>query len=131
MNLNLLSYLIYFPAMALIAIRVAQVCHREGRPWMLGIFDGDARFVDAVRAILLVACYSVNVGYIALTVSAWPPIDGLGRMLGILAGRISLILFILAWLHYQNIAVLLIWSRMKQRAIAHRSAAVNENQGAS
>ena len=36
-------------------------------------------------------------------------------MLGVLTGRIALILFVLAGLHYQNIAVLLIWSRIKQR----------------
>lgn len=114
MNLNLLSYLIFFPAMLLIAVRVARLCHRHGRVWMLRIFDHDARFVDAVNNILLVCCYTVNLGYIALTVATWEPVLDPLRMIATLSQRIAIILFILAGLHYQNIAVLLIWSRIKQ-----------------
>ena len=112
MNLNLLSYLLFFPAMTAIAVYVAQVCHRNGRVWMLRIFDNDERFVDAVNNILLVACYVVNAGYIALVISDWEPITTVTQMIGVLSQRIALILFTLAALHYQNIAVLLIWSRI-------------------
>lgn len=128
MNLNLLSYLLFFPAMLAIAVYVAQVCHRNGRVWMLRIFDNDARFVDAVNNILLVACYVVNAGYIALTVANWEPITDLLQMLGVLTGRIALILFVLAALHYQNIAVLLIWSRIKHRARVHNAAPAQQQQ---
>ena len=115
MNLNLLSYLLFFPAMVGIAVYVAQVCHRNGRLWMLRIFDNEARFVDAVNNILLVGCYVVNIGYIAIVLSLWEPVTTVPQMLGVLSQRIALILFTLAVLHYQNIAVLLIWSRMKHR----------------
>mgnify|MGYP000143174200 FL=1 len=115
MNLNLLSYALFFPAMVGIAVYVAQVCHRNGRLWMLRIFDNEARFVDAVNNILLVGCYVVNIGYIAIVLSLWEPVTTVPQMLGVLSQRIALILFTLAVLHYQNIAVLLIWSRMKHR----------------
>lgn len=115
MNLNLLSYLLFFPAMMGIAIYVAQVCHRNGRLWMLKIFDNEEHFVDAVNNILLVACYVVNLGYIALVVATWEPITDALQMLAVLSRRIAFILFVLAGLHYQNIAVLLIWSRIKHR----------------
>lgn len=115
MNLNLLSYALFFPAMVGIAVYVAQVCHRNGRLWMLRIFDNEAHFVDAVNNILLVGCYVVNIGYIALVLSLWEPVTTVPQMLGVLSQRIALILFTLAGLHYQNIAVLLIWSRVKQR----------------
>ncbi len=115
MNLNLLSYLLFFPAMLAIAVYVAQVCHRHGRIWMLRIFHDDAAFVDAVNNILLVGCYVVNLGYIALCVAHWEPIAGVDEMIGALRTRIATILFTLAALHYQNIAVLLIWSRIVHR----------------
>ncbi len=115
MNLNLLSYLLFFPAMLGIAVCVAQVCHRHGRIWMLRIFHDDAAFVDAVNNILLVGCYVVNLGYIALCVANWEPITSVDEMLGALSDRIATILFTLAALHYQNIAVLLIWSRIVHR----------------
>ncbi|MBL8002128.1 MAG: hypothetical protein JNL05_09220 [Flavobacteriales bacterium] len=115
MNLNLLSYLLFFPAMLAIAVWTAQVSHRHGRVWMLRIFDGEAAFVDAVNNVLLVGCYVVNAGYLAVVIGAWEPIADLPAMLAVLTRRIATILFLLAWLHYQNIAVLLIWSRIKHR----------------
>jgi hypothetical protein len=115
MNLNLLSYLLFFPVMVLIAVVVAQRCHKHGRLWMLRIFDNEAHFVDAVNNVLLVACYVLNAGYIALVVARWEPITSLPQLFGVLSQRIALILFTLAWLHYQNIAVLLLWARHKHR----------------
>ncbi len=115
MNLNLLSYALFFPMMVGIAVYVAQVCHRNGRLWMLRIFDNEAPFVDAVNNILLVGCYVVNAGYIALVVSRWEPVTSLPQMLDVLSRHIASILFSLAGLHYQNIAVLLIWSKVKHR----------------
>jgi hypothetical protein len=115
MNLNLLAYLLFFPAMVAIAVYVAQVCHRNGRPWMLGIFDDGTHFVDAVNNVLLVGCYVLNAGYIAVVMSQWEPVLTIGQLLNTLSLRIALILFTLAGLHYMNIGVLLLWARAKHR----------------
>jgi len=115
MNLNLLSYALFFPAMVAIAVWTAQVSHRHGRVWMMRIFDQEAAFVDAVNNVLLVGCYAVNAGYIAVVIGQWQPIHSVTEMLGVLSQRIAVILFGLAWLHYQNIAALLLWSRFKNR----------------
>jgi len=118
MNLNLLSYLIFLPAMMAIAVWTARSCHRNGRVWMLGIFDGDAPFVDAVNNVLLVGCYTLNLGYLALVMSLWEPIVSWEHMLATLVHRIALILLSLATIHFSNIGVLLIWSRVRARALA-------------
>ena len=102
MNLNLLAYLLFFPAMIALAVGVAQTCHRHGRPWMLGLFDNNDVLVDALNNILLVGCYLVNLGYIALVMAAWE--------------NVITIEHVLAGLHYENIAVLLLWSHFKHRA---------------
>ena len=115
MNLNLLSYALFFPAMVVVAVWTAQVSHRNGRVWMMRIFDQEAAFVDAVNNVLLVGCYAVNAGYIAVVIGQWQPVHSVTEMLGVLSQRIAFILFALAWLHYQNIAVLLLWSRFKYR----------------
>lgn len=115
MNFNLLSYLLFFPTMVGVAVYVAQVCHRNGRMWMLRIFDNEVAFVDAVNNVLLVGCYTLNAGYIALVVGRWETITTVAQMLGTLSHHIAVILFSLAALHYQNIAVLLIWSHFKHK----------------
>ncbi len=119
MNLNLLSYLMFFPAMVAIAVWTAQLCHRNGRVWMLRIFDGEAAFVDAVNNVLLLGCYTVNIGYVALVLTFWDPITAWPQMLGVLSNRIAIILLSLAGLHYTNIAVLLVWSRIKHSVRVH------------
>lgn len=116
MNLNLLSYLLFFPAMVTIAVCTAQSCHRHGRVWMLRIFDNDIPLVGAVNNVLLAGCYTVNIGYVALMVPLWEPITGWPQLLGVLSNRIAIILFSLAGLHYTNITVLLLWSRAKHRS---------------
>ncbi len=114
MNLNLLSYGLFFPAMVLIAYRVAWLCHRNGAIWLMRIFN-EEHFVKAVNDVLLVGCYTVNIGYVALVVSTWEPIVNVPQMLGVLSERIALILFTLAGLHYMNITVLFIWSRIARQ----------------
>lgn len=113
MNLNLLSYLLFFPTMVGVAVFVAQVCHRNGRLWMLRIFDDEAAFVDAVNNVLLVGCYVVNAGYIAVVVGRWETIHTAPDMLAALSHHVAVILFVLAGLHYANIASLLLWSHIK------------------
>ena len=115
MNLNLLAYLFFFPAMMALAVGVAQTCHRHGRPWMLGLFDDNEVLVDALNNILLVGCYLVNLGYIALVVAAWENVISIEQLFGTLGQHMATIVLVLAGLHYQNIAVLLIWSHLKHR----------------
>lgn len=114
MNLNLFSYGLFFPAMVFIAYRVAWLCHRNGAIWLMRIFN-EEHFVHAVNNILLVGCWVVNIGYVALVVSIWEPITTVPQMLGVLSGRIALILFTLAGLHYMNMTVLFIWSRIASK----------------
>lgn len=118
MNLNLLSYLFFLPAMLAIAVWTARSCHRNGRIWMMGIFDNNAPFVDAVNNVLLVGCYTLNLGYVALVVSLWEPITTWEHMLATLIQRIALILLSLAAIHFSNIGVLLLWSRVRERELA-------------
>lgn len=116
--LNLTSYLLFLPTMMVVAVWTARSCHRNGRVWMLDIFDGDAAFVDGVNNALLAGCYTLNLGYVATVLSLWPPVASLAHMLELLAHRMAAIMLGLAAIHFTNIAVLLIWSRMRNRATA-------------
>lgn len=126
MNLNLLAYLIFFPAMMGLAIGVAQTCHKHGRPWMLGLFDDNAPLVDAVNNMLLVGCYLVNLGYIALVINVWETVHSTEQLIATLVQHMATIVLALAALHYQNIAVLLIWSHLKHRDRSHHDVPQKE-----
>ena len=113
MDPNLLSHLIFFPAMVALAVWVARTANANGAVWLMSIFN-DAGLVTAVNNILLVGCYVVNIGYIALVLADWDPVASIPEMLGALSIRFALIIITLAALHYTNIAVLLIWSRIER-----------------
>lgn len=127
MNLNLLSYLIFFPAMVALAIWVAQTAHKNGAVWLMSIFN-DAVFVTAVNNILLVGCYIVNIGYIALVLAQWEPIITVPQLLSGLSFRFALIIITLAILHYTNITVLLIWSRIERNKHGKAPHAISDQQ---
>ena len=127
MNLNLLSYLIFFPVMVTLAVWVGRTAHRNGAVWLMGIF-GDAEFVRAVNNILLIGCYTVNIGYIALVLTQWDPIGTLAQMASGLSARFGLIIVTLAVLHYTNITVLLLWSRFERQRHGRAPRAISEPQ---
>lgn len=114
MNLNLLSYLLFFPLMLTIAVWTAQVSHRHGRVWLLGIFHGEEQLVDAINNVLLAGCYALNLGYIALSVTHWEHITDWTQLIGTLVRHSAIILLSLAAIHFTNIGVLLFWSRQRR-----------------
>lgn len=111
MNLNILSYLLFLPAMLGVAMWTARSCHRNGRIWMMDLFEGDAQLVDAVNNVLLIGCYTLNFGYVMIVVSQWEPIIELPQMLALLGHYMAIILLSLAFVHFSNIGVLLLWRR--------------------
>jgi hypothetical protein len=127
MNYNLLSYLLFLPSMLVLSVLVARTAHRNGAVWLMGIFD-DARFVAAVNNILMAGCHVLNAGYVALVITRWERVTGLPHMLAELAGHFALIVSTLAVLHYINISVLLIWSRMHRERHGRAPHASTPNQ---
>lgn len=121
MNLNLLSYLLFFPLMLAVAGWTAQVSHRHGRVWLMSIFPGEERFVDAINNVLLAGCYALNLGYVALSVSQWEPITGWTALIGTLVRHMAIILLTLAGIHFTNIGVLLLWSRLRSQQRQQRT----------
>lgn len=121
-NLNILSYLIYFPLMSLIIIRVGRTCHDNGIIWMDRLFT-DRDFVRRVNKLLLIAYYLLNIGYVAITLQEWPIIDTYTTLFEELATNAGLILLMLALLHFFNIGV--IWLYHNRLAAAEPTTKTN------
>lgn len=119
MNHNLLSYLLFLPLMMTIAVWTAHVSHRHGRVWLLGLFNEEEHLVDAINNVLLVGCYALNLGYIALSVSHWEHITGWTQLISMLVHHSAIILLSLAAIHFTNIGVLLLWSHQRRNR-SHR-----------
>ncbi|MDX2360561.1 MAG: hypothetical protein QNK23_07125 [Crocinitomicaceae bacterium] len=113
MNYNLISYIIYIPITTLITVVVGKLCHANGLVYIQSLFKNE-KIAHSINNLLLVGYYLVNIGYAILMVERWPNVTSVGQVFNELSGRIGLIVMLLAFLHYFNVAILSIAHREKK-----------------
>ena len=111
MNSNILAYVIYLAATLYIIYWLGKVFHRNGRVFILQLFNGDAEGTDTINNILLVAYYLFNIGYAFLRLKTWQPIRAPAQLISSLGYNLGLLILILAITHYFNILLIYILSK--------------------
>lgn len=106
MNLNLLGYVIYLLTSAIIIIKVGEICYSNGTIFIAQLIPNHKDLCLRINQILLVAYYLFNLGYCAITIIQWDTIINYPQLLETLALKISIILFLIALLHYLNILII-------------------------
>ena len=112
---NLLIYILYFTVSTLLTIFVGNLLHSNGRIWIIGLLN-DLSLSDKVNNLLLLLYRLVNIGYILLTLMS-SRLKGQEpfQIIEFLSVKFAIILLILAYLHYQNIFMLMIFSKLKSK----------------
>ncbi len=103
MNLNILSYSIYLTITAIIIFVVGQILYRNGNVFVSQLVPYHEDLCKKVNKNLLLGYYLLNLGYCAITILSWEKIETLNQLVGIIAYKTSIILFIIGILHYLNI----------------------------
>ncbi|WP_143053985.1 hypothetical protein [Parapedobacter koreensis] len=106
MNHNILAYFIYGLVTSYIIISVGRFCHRNGRVFILRLFQGNASLADTTNNLLLVAYCLFNIGYAIIQFSFWQPVANMNVLLYSIAEKTGLLVLILAVTHYFNIALI-------------------------
>lgn len=106
MSYNLLGYGIFITVIVFIVRVVGHICYRNGNIFVAALIPDHTELCQQINRILLVGYYLVNMGYAAMTLVDWELIDTLPQLIEVITFRISLIVYILAFLHYLNIIVL-------------------------
>lgn len=102
---NIVSYLLFLSISSYITIDVGRRCYQEGKAYLKYLLH-DESICLTINRILLGSYYLLNLGYIAISITAWEKIDNLEQMIRITAVRIGSITLILCVLHYMNIFTL-------------------------
>ena len=106
------TYVVYVVISVLLTIWVAQTLHKNGRVFLVDVFNGNEALADSVNHLLVVGFYLINFGYVslALKMSEYP----LNAAQGIesLSWKIGLVLLVLGGMHFFN---LLIFNRIHKR----------------
>ena len=114
-RMNILAYIIYLAITYLVTVRVGLIFYRNGRVYILNLFEGEETITDSINKILLAGYYLLNLGYTAVMISFWKTIDTYTELIttiSIMAGRI---LVTLAIIHFLNMSTIYILSKNKKR----------------
>lgn len=118
MDLILLLYSLYLVLTILLTIWVARTLFRNGKPFLIDIFHGNAELAQAVNNLLLVGFYLVNVGYAVYTLRILETITTPRILIEVLSLKLGAIILILGGMHFGN---MIIFFRLRKRAIADRN----------
>lgn len=117
MNYNIFSYFIYGLISCYIIIWVGRLFHKNGRVFILALFQYREELTDTTNNLLLTAYYLLNIGYAIIQFKYWEHLEHADQMMRSIATKTALQLFLLAILHYNNMFILYFLSRNKQNQI--------------
>lgn len=102
MNLHLLTYAIYTFITAFLVVRVGWVFYVNGAHYLYDIFENDKDTADSLNRLLLLGYYLLNLGYVAVSLSFWPPLHNYVEMIEVLGQRTGFIVLGLGVMHFVN-----------------------------
>lgn len=117
MNYNILSYIIYVMLSIYIIVWVGKMFHKNGRIFIVSLFNGQTETADTTNNILLVAYYLFNIGYAVIQFSYWQQISNTATMIYSITYKSGILILLLALLHYNNMFIIYILSRKKKISI--------------
>lgn len=106
MNLNILGYIIFLVITTYIIIVVGKICYRNGNVFVLELIPGHEELCHQINKMLLIGYYLINIGYCAMTLISWSTITNVTELAEMISSKTSIIVGILAILHYLNIFIL-------------------------
>jgi len=104
--MNVLSYIIYLFISCLITVHTGRLFYKNGRVYLLNLFNKDERLTGFINKILLTGYYLLNLGYVALMIRFWKTISSLGELIASVTNRTGTIMLTLGAMHFFNMAVI-------------------------
>ena len=104
MNLTLLTYLIYSLITAFIILRVGWMFFKHGAHYLNDIFHPDLETAASLNRLLLIGYYLLNLGYVAVSIAYFEPIETWLQLIEVIAQRTGYIVLLLGGMHYFNMA---------------------------
>ncbi len=117
MNWIVTTYLAYLAISTALTIWVARTLHKNGRVFLVESFLGNEELADSVNHLLVVGFYLLNIGFVTLALKYGVAVTTGQEALEVLSTKVGLVLPVLGFLHFFNLAV---FTGMRRRALTHR-----------
>lgn len=112
-SLVLQTYAFYVAISVALTIWVARTLHRNGRRFLLDVFDRDEGLADSVNHLLVVGFYLVNLGYVFLALKVSGQVASTQTAIEALSLKLGAAALVLGGMHFANLYVL---NRLRRRA---------------
>jgi hypothetical protein len=110
MDIVVATYLIYLGICIPVVLFVGWTLHRNGRVFLVEIFDGKEHLADSINHLLIVGFYLSATGFVSILLSAGTEPADTAEAIESLSILVGGVLFVLGGTHLLNM-VLLSWAR--------------------
>ncbi|MFC4262844.1 hypothetical protein ACFOWM_08150 [Ferruginibacter yonginensis] len=100
--MNVLAYSIYLFITYWVTVKVGNIFYKNGRHYILNIFNNDVPLADFINKILLVGYYLVNLGYATVMLKNWKTIATVAELMASVSNKCGSIIISLAVMHFIN-----------------------------
>ena len=114
MDIIVWTYLSYLALSVALTVWVARTLHRNGRVFLLDVFDGDEDLASAVNHLLVVGFYLVNLGFVTMALRIGYQVATPQVAIEALSTKVGKVLLVLGAMHFFNLWV---FSRMRRRSL--------------
>lgn len=113
MELIVALYFIYTAIAIGLTAWVAHVLFKNGKIFLVEIFNGQEALANSVNKLLLTGFYLINFGYTVFALKTSYGIESYREMIEVLSVKLGLIILVLGFMHFFN---LLVFFRLRRRA---------------
>lgn len=124
MDIVVATYGAYVVISVFLTIWVARTLHKNGRVFLVEVFNSDEALADSVNHLLVVGFYLVNLGYVSLALKIGSEISTPRMGIEALSWKIGLVLLVLGGMHFFN---LLIFHRIHRKPRVFRRVPPSES----
>jgi hypothetical protein len=113
MNQIVFTYLLYLAVSVTLTVWVARKWRRNGRAFLVDVFQGNESLADSVSQLLAAGFYLINLGYVSLALKLGYEVADLQGAIEALSRKVGTVLVALGGMHFFNLYVL---SRIRRRS---------------
>lgn len=117
MNATVATYVVYLLISIALTLWVGTTLFRNGRLFLIDVFDGNERLADAVNRLLVVGFYLLNLGFVTLFLRVQDSVVGVRGSFDTLSIKVGTVLLVLGAIHLGNVYV---FGRIRRRGLVDR-----------
>lgn len=96
------TYLVYLAVSVTVALWVGWSLHRNGRTFLVEIFQGKEDLADSVNHLLVVGHYLISIGFVTVALQYGAEAHDIDDAIKSVSTKVGVVLLVLGGLHFVN-----------------------------